>query len=48
MKGTNTVKIYVLIHLKNESRTSLVVQSLGILREDPTCYRATKPMHHNY
>ena len=41
-------------------RTSLVAQWLGIhllmqrtgvralVQEDPTCHRATKPVHHNY
>ena len=47
-------------YLKSNQRTSLVVQWLRIhlprqeawvqslLREDPTCHRATKPVRHNY
>ena len=46
--------------LKTKPRASLVVQWLRIhlliqgtqvralVWEDPTCYRATKPVHHNY
>ena len=49
-----------LVPLKHWGRTSLVAQGLRIhlpmhgtwvralVREDPTCRRATKPVHHNY
>ena len=45
---------------KKDSGTFLVAQWLGVhlamqgtqvralVREDPTCHRATKPVHHNY
>ncbi|KAJ8779015.1 hypothetical protein J1605_012866 [Eschrichtius robustus] len=48
------------INLNERYGTSLAVQWLSIclpmqgtqvrslVREDPTCHRATKPMHHNY
>ena len=56
LKELQTVKII----FKKKKRTSLVAQWLRIhlptqgtcvrvlVQEDPTCRRATKPMHHNY
>ena len=51
---------YYLAIKRNEGRTSLVTQWLrirlpmqgtrvqGLVREGPTCHRATKPLRHNY
>ena len=41
--GTSLVGLWLRIHLPMQGTR---VQAL--VREDPTCCRATKPMHHNY
>ena len=43
MRGTSLVAQWLRIHLPMQET---LVQSL--VQEDPTCRRATKPVHHNY
>ena len=60
MEGWETVIVEIATDLKDKTRASQVAQWLRIrlpmqetevralVREDPTCHRATKPVSHNY
>ena len=60
MEGRETVIVEIATDLKDKTRASQVAQWLRIrlpmqetqvralVREDPTCRRATKPVSHNY